>query len=89
MSVVRGHENYLEFLPLFLAYAGFNALVLKNSSFTAAAALLFVFGRLIYALGYSSGNVNLRVPGFFLSLLAYYGLSGTMLWYFVSVVALN
>merc|ERR1712184_104627 len=61
----RAHQNTLEFIPYFfpaLFFAG-----LKYPVASAACGAAFALGRIIYALGYSTGNPDKRVPGALIS----------------------
>mmetsp|Transcript_74132 Transcript_74132/g.103057 ORF Transcript_74132/g.103057 Transcript_74132/m.103057 type:complete len:195 (-) Transcript_74132:102-686(-) len=82
MAVVRGHENYMEFLPSLLAIVLCTALFIGEPATASVLGLVWVIARLLYAIGYASGNVNGRVPGFFLSLLAFFTLVGNGAYFF-------
>ena len=89
MAVVRNHENYMEFLPLVLAYLAFNVAVVRNAATMAVLSMLFIVARVMYARGYTSGDVTARMRGFLLSVWLYYALSGPLYWYFVRRVLLS
>merc|ERR1712083_440090 len=61
----RAHQNTLEFVPYFypvLLTAG-----LRHPIGAAACGFIFSIGRVIYALGYSSGDPEKRIPGALIS----------------------
>jgi len=66
--IQRAHQNTLENMPTFfflLAAAGFS-----YPRFAAAAGMTWVVGRIMYGLGYSSGDPKGRIPGAALSMLS-------------------
>lgn len=69
--VQRGHQNFLENLPIFLV-----AQLLLASIHPRTAAfliLLWSVGRVVYFLGYSQGDPNKRLPGAIVSALTQLG----------------
>jgi glutathione S-transferase len=62
--VFRVHQNTLEWLPTFLAPLWICALFLSDVG-AAALGLVWLIGRVIYAVGYSQA-VEKRLPGFFI-----------------------
>ena len=85
MTVVRGHENYLEFIPFFFAVLG-GLFYFNRAAVAGVFGAVWVFSRFLYSLGYSSGGVNARAPGFFLSLLSLLGMIGTLGWVAISIL---
>ena len=83
LCVVRSHENYLEFLPQFLAVLLFSTYICEKPSLAGLLGVFWIVGRFLYALGYSSGFVQRRLPGLFLSLLSYFILHGVIGWWFI------
>lgn len=73
----RAHQNTLEFIPYF--YPTLLTAGLRHPVGAAIAGSIFVVGRVIYALGYYSGDPKKRVPGAliseFLGLLPLMGMS--------------
>ena len=61
----RAHQNTLEFVPYF--YPTLLTAGLRHPMGAAIAGGIFVLGRVIYALGYSSGDPQKRVPGALIS----------------------
>ena len=61
----RAHQNTLEFVPFF--YPTLLTAGLRHPMGAAIAGGIFVVGRVIYALGYSSGDPQKRVPGALIS----------------------
>ena len=61
----RAHQNTLEFVPYF--YPALLTAGLRHPIGAAAAGGVFVLGRIIYALGYYSGEPQKRVPGALIS----------------------
>ena len=61
----RSHQNTLEFVPFF--YPTLLTGGLRHPVGAAIAGGAFVLGRIIYALGYSSGDPQKRVPGALIS----------------------
>lgn len=82
MAVVRGHENFMEFLPGLLAIVLCTAVFIGEPATAGVLGLVWVLSRYFYAIGYASGNVKGRVPGFFISLLAFFTLLGNGAFFF-------
>jgi glutathione S-transferase len=61
--VQRAHQNWLEMYPQFLTVLFVGGLQLPKT--TAAAGLVYLFGRIVYAQGYYSGDPEKRKRGFF------------------------
>lgn len=61
----RAHQNTLEYVPFF--YAMLLLAGLRHPLGAAAAGAVFVVGRVIYVLGYSTGDPEKRIPGAILS----------------------
>ena len=61
----RAHQNTLEFVPYF--YPTLLTAGLRHPVGAAIAGAIFVLGRVIYALGYYSGDPQKRVPGALIS----------------------
>ena len=70
----RAHQNTLEFTPFYLALVILGGL--RHPSFAAGAGGIYLVGRIIYSLGYYTGNPKSRIPGFILNLLALTALLG-------------
>eukprot|EP00884_Botryococcus_braunii_P002283 jgi/Botrbrau1/12055/Bobra.0295s0010.1 len=69
--VQRGHQNFLENLPLFL---GMQLLLASIYPRTAAGLIvLWAVGRVVYFLGYAKGDPNKRLPGAVVSSLTQLG----------------
>jgi len=70
--IQRAHQNTLENFPPFLytlSVAG-----LYKPVFAAACGMTWVVGRAMYGQGYSSGDPEKRIPGFFVSYIGQCGL---------------
>lgn len=65
---IRAHLNTLEWLPLFLVSMWLFALY-WNPAFAAGAGVVWIVGRILYALGYSAAPEK-RGPGFLIQALA-------------------
>ena len=61
----RAHQNTLEFVPYF--YPTLLTAGLRHPVGAAVAGSLFAIGRIIYALGYYSGDPEKRLPGALIS----------------------
>lgn len=69
--VQRGHQNFLENLPIFL---GLQLLLASIFPRTAAGLIvLWAVGRVVYFLGYAQGDPNKRLPGALISMLTQLG----------------
>jgi glutathione S-transferase len=62
--IFRVHQNTNEWLPIFLASLWVCAISLTDLG-AAALGLVWLFGRIVYALGYTKA-VEKRLPGFFI-----------------------
>jgi glutathione S-transferase len=62
--IFRVHQNTNEWLPIFLASLWVCAISLTDLG-AAALGLVWLFGRIVYALGYTK-TVEKRLPGFFI-----------------------
>nr|APH81358.1 microsomal GST 3 [Tigriopus kingsejongensis] len=71
--VQRAHQNTLEVYPQFLFFLATGGL--SCPKFCAGAGLLWILGRIVYGLGYSTGKPEKRVQGAF-GYLGYFGLFG-------------
>lgn len=65
----RAHQNTLEYLPAVLALVAL--LGLKHPITAAVLGTTWNIGRIIYTLGYSTGDPKRRTPGAAISSLAY------------------
>merc|ERR1711935_121650 len=70
----RAHQNTLEFTPFYLALVILGGL--RHPTFAAGAGGIYLVARIIYSLGYYTGNPKSRIPGFILNLLALTALLG-------------
>ena len=61
----RAHQNTLEFVPYF--YPSLLTAGLRHPIGAAIAGGIFLLGRVIYAVGYSSGDPEKRIPGALIS----------------------
>merc|ERR1712008_305543 len=68
------HQNTLEFTPFYLALVILGGL--RHPTFAAGAGGIYLVARIIYSLGYYTGNPKSRIPGFILNLLALTALLG-------------
>ena len=74
----------MEFLPGFLAILLCTALFLGEPATAGSLGLLWILARFLYAVGYASGNVNGRLPGFAISVLVYLMLLGNGAMFFIN-----
>ncbi len=63
----RVHHNTLEQLPFFLPYLAFGGV--RHPVFAAAFGAAYLFGRIVYTVGYWTGKPNYRLPGSFIGTL--------------------
>jgi glutathione S-transferase len=79
---IRAHLNTLEWLPIFLVSLWLFALF-WNPLVAAGAGVVWVLGRIAYAIGYSA-SPNKRAPGFMIQALAtavlLFGALGRIVW---------
>ncbi|XP_061176548.1 glutathione S-transferase 3, mitochondrial-like [Saccostrea echinata] len=68
----RAHQNTLEVYPIYLILQVMSGLYAPKLS--AVCGLIFVLGRIVYALGYQSGDPKKRLRGSF----AYFGILGML-----------
>eukprot|EP00999_Lentomonas_sp_LEN2_P000595 NODE_1592_length_801_cov_78.047478_g1543_i0.p1 GENE.NODE_1592_length_801_cov_78.047478_g1543_i0~~NODE_1592_length_801_cov_78.047478_g1543_i0.p1 ORF type:complete len:195 (-),score=36.11 NODE_1592_length_801_cov_78.047478_g1543_i0:93-677(-) len=80
MSVVRGHENFHEFMATFQVMFVVVGFVMGLPITTACCMMAFGLGRMLYGMGYSVSPA-LRLPGFLVSMIPALGLLGTMVLY--------
>ena len=64
----RGHQNLLETLPLYLAFLLTGGL--RHPLVSAMTGAVFIISRIIYSLGYYTGDPKSRVPGAMISSVA-------------------
>ena len=64
----RAHQNTLEATPFYLALVLTGGL--RHPMIAAGAGAIYLAARIIYSLGYYTGNPKSRIPGFVLNLLA-------------------
>lgn len=84
LCVVRVHENFLEFLPQMLAISFVSVFICKHEYLGPVLGLVWILGRFLYAVGYSSGFPQRRLPGLLLSLLGYFTQHGLVIcWIFL------
>ncbi|KAK1370757.1 60S ribosomal protein L19-3 [Heracleum sosnowskyi] len=57
--IQRGHQNTLEWMPLFLAFMAMGGI--KHPNVSAAFGLIYVVARLFYFTGYSTGHPQKRL----------------------------
>ncbi|KAF8794031.1 microsomal glutathione S-transferase 3-like [Argiope bruennichi] len=72
----RVHANYLEMFPTFLALLFCGGLA--HPFYCAIAGLIYLLGRLVYSIGYSSGDPQKRLFGLFMYLGLIYLLYSTL-----------
>ena len=70
----RAHQNTLEVTPFFLALVLTGGL--RHTMVAAGAGGVYLTARIIYSLGYYTGNPKSRLPGFLLTMLALVALFG-------------
>ena len=70
----RAHQNTLEFTPFYLALVTTGGL--RHPTFATSAGGLYLVARIIYSLGYYTGNPNSRKPGALMNLVALITLFG-------------
>ena len=71
----RAHQNTLELLPFF--YTGLFVGGLRHPIGAAALGACFIGGRIIYSMGYWTGDAERRTPGALLSMpVVFFGLTG-------------
>ena len=70
----RAHQNTLETIPFFLALELIGGL--RHPCVAAAAGGAFLIARVVYSLGYYTGNPKARVPGAMGSFLTMFTLLG-------------
>merc|ERR1712154_268557 len=64
----RAHQNTLEVTPFYLVLVLLGGL--RHPLVAASAGGVYLLARIIYSLGYYTGNPKSRIPGFILNLLA-------------------
>jgi len=89
ICAVRGHENFHEFMSFAQYLFAAGVFASPNKELVALAALVFAVARILYGIGYATGNVAGRIPGFVLSLLPLLATQGTLGWYFIKTVVLQ
>ena len=65
--IQRGHQNSLEYVPFLHATSLLGGLF--HPTLAAAGIVVWIIGRVIYMLGYSTGSPGKRAPGFILSIV--------------------
>ncbi len=70
----RAHQNTLEFVPFYLALLMCGGL--RHPLVASGAGAVFLLGRVVYSLGYYSGDPAKRLPGFMMNLAAMVTLFG-------------
>ncbi|KAJ8027099.1 Microsomal glutathione S-transferase 3 [Holothuria leucospilota] len=70
----RGHQNALESLPFFLVFTLLGGL--QHPLVVSVAGVVWCVGRIVYALGYYSGDASKRAPGAILAFLALVAIFG-------------
>lgn len=86
LSTVRVHDNLLEFLPNMLAVTAASTFVAGFRVLAPVLGLIWCVGRFFYALGYSTGLPQRRLPGLLLSLIPYFSQHGLILLYAVRLL---
>ena len=82
----RAHQNTLEATPFYLALVLTGGL--RHPMIAAGAGAIYLAARIIYSLGYYTGNPKSRIPGFILNLLALVVLFGCSVSTFVGLLGL-
>ncbi len=72
----RVHQNTLELIPFFLSSLLLSSL--RHPLVAAVAGAVWLIGRVIYSLGYYTGNPKKRMPGFITTIAAQLVLFGTL-----------
>ncbi|KAL3136661.1 hypothetical protein ABBQ38_005902 [Trebouxia sp. C0009 RCD-2024] len=72
----RAHQNTLENLPVFLIMQ--ILLAQAYPMFASGLGVAWAVGRIVYALGYSSGDAKKRLPGSAISNLVQFAMLGTL-----------
>ncbi|KAL3145502.1 hypothetical protein ABBQ32_003326 [Trebouxia sp. C0010 RCD-2024] len=72
----RAHQNTLENLPVFLIMQ--ILLAQAYPMFASGLGVAWAVGRIVYAVGYSSGDANKRLPGSAISNLVQFAMLGTL-----------
>ncbi|GBN28059.1 Microsomal glutathione S-transferase 3 [Araneus ventricosus] len=72
----RVHANYLEVFPTFLTLLFCGGLA--HPIYCSIAGIVYLLGRLVYSIGYSSGDPEKRLPGLFMYVGLFYLLCSTM-----------
>eukprot|EP00997_Jenningsia_sp_PLL12_P006192 NODE_2737_length_873_cov_81.639563_g2258_i0.p2 GENE.NODE_2737_length_873_cov_81.639563_g2258_i0~~NODE_2737_length_873_cov_81.639563_g2258_i0.p2 ORF type:complete len:100 (-),score=8.57 NODE_2737_length_873_cov_81.639563_g2258_i0:126-425(-) len=76
ICAVRGHENFHESMSVFPLVMVVAAYSLKSPMLAAMCGFLFGTGRILYAIGYATGDGVHRFPGHLFGHIGFFGLSG-------------
>jgi hypothetical protein len=60
--------------------------VADKQHLSAVMGLMWVVGRVVYALGYQSGFPSRRLPGFLFAKIFYFGIHGVLIWWTIGAL---